>query len=297
MNHYEPRRGIALAVAASALFALMSAYTLLLAPLSGLDIFAWRVIWTMPGALALLLLRGRWPQLRALVVRMAKEPRTALALAVSAALLGLQLWLFLWAPLHGRMLDVSLGYFLLPLIMVLMGRFYYHERLDGLQWLAVACAAVGVAHELWATHAFSWPTLLVAFGYPPYFVLRRRIHADSLATFAVEMVLLTPVAVFEAWAGGSTALLDARPFLEFVLLPGLGALSTVALASYLKASRLLPMALFGILGYVEPVLLVIVSVTLLGEHLGARELATYVPIWLAVGLTAVHGARLVRLSR
>lgn len=297
MNPHEPRRGIALSVAASALFALMSAYTLLLAPLSGLDIFAWRVIWTMPGALALLLLRGRWPQLRALVVRMVQEPRMALALALSAALLGLQLWLFLWAPLHGRMLEVSLGYFLLPLIMVLVGRFYYHERLDGLQWLAVACAAVGVAHELWATHAFSWPTLLVAFGYPPYFVLRRKIHADSLATFAVEMVLLTPVAVFEAWAGGSMALLDARPFLDFVLLPGLGALSTVALASYLKASRLLPMALFGILGYVEPVLLVIVSVTLLGEHLGARELATYVPIWLAVGLTALHGARLVRLSR
>jgi chloramphenicol-sensitive protein RarD len=297
MNHYEPRRGIALSVGASALFALMSAYTLLLAPLTGLDIFAWRVIWTMPGALALLLLRGRWPQLRALVVRMVKEPRTALALAVSAVLLGLQLWLFLWAPLHGRMLEVSLGYFLLPLIMVLVGRFYYHERLDGLQWLAVACAAVGVAHELWATHAFSWPTLLVAFGYPPYFVLRRRIHADSLATFAVEMILLTPVAVFEAWAGGSMALLDTRPFLEFVLLPGLGALSTMALASYLKASRLLPMALFGILGYVEPVLLVIVSVTLLGEHMGARELATYVPIWLAVGLTALHGARLVRLSR
>ncbi|WP_027796869.1 EamA family transporter RarD [Paraburkholderia acidipaludis] len=297
MNPYEPRRGIALSVAASALFALMSAYTLLLAPLSGLDIFAWRVIWTMPGALALLLVRGRWPQLRALVVRMVQEPRMALALALSAALLGLQLWLFLWAPLHGDMLEVSLGYFLLPLIMVLVGRFYYHERLDGLQWLAVVCAAVGVAHELWATHAFSWPTLLVAFGYPPYFVLRRKIHADSLATFAVEMVLLTPVAVFEAWAGGSMALLDARPFLEFVLLPGLGALSTVALASYLKASRLLPMALFGILGYVEPVLLVIVSVTLLGEHLGARELATYVPIWLAVGLTALHGARLVRLSR
>lgn len=297
MNHYEPRRGIALSVAASALFALMSAYTLLLAPLTGLDIFAWRVIWTMPGALALLLLRGRWPQLRALVARMVKEPRTALALAASAALLGLQLWLFLWAPLHGRMLEVSLGYFLLPLVMVLVARFYYHERLDGLQWLAVACAAVGVAHELWATHAFSWPTMLVAFGYPPYFVLRRKIHADSLATFAVEMVLLTPVAVFEAWASGSMALLDGRPFLEFVLLPGLGALSTAALASYLKASRLLPMALFGILGYVEPVLLVIVAVTLLGEHLGARQLATYVPIWLAVGLTALHGARLVRLSR
>jgi chloramphenicol-sensitive protein RarD len=297
MNPYEPRRGIGLSVGASALFALMSAYTLLLAPLGGLDIFAWRVIWTAPGALALLVLRKRAPQLRALLARMVSEPRTALALVASAALLGSQLWVFLWAPLHGRMLEVSLGYFLLPLIMVLVGRFYYHERLEALQWLAVACAAVGVAHELWATHAFSWPTLLVVLGYPPYFVLRRKIHADSLVTFAVEMLLLVPVAVIEVRAGGSLALLDAHPFLAFVLLPGLGVLSTVALASYLKASRLLPMALFGILGYVEPVLLVIVSVTLLGEHLGMRQLATYVPIWLAVALTAVHAARLVRFER
>ena len=297
MNQYEPGRGLALSVGASALFALMSAYTLLLAPLDGLDIFAWRVIWTAPGALALLVLRKRAPQLRVLFARMLSEPRTALALVASAALLGSQLWVFLWAPLHGRMLEVSLGYFLLPLIMVLVGRFYYHERLEPLQWLAVACAAVGVAHELWATHAFSWPTLLVAFGYPPYFVLRRKIHADSLVIFAVEMLLLVPVAAIEVRAGGSLALLDAHRLLAFVLLPGLGVLSTVALASYLKASRLLPMALFGILGYVEPVLLVIVSVTLLGEHLGMRQLATYVPIWIAVALTAVHSARLVRLGR
>lgn len=297
MNAYEPGRGIALSVGASALFALMSAYTLLLAPLGGLDIFAWRVIWTVPGAFALLLLRKRGPQLRALLARMATQPRTLLALVACAALLGSQLWVFLWAPLHGRLLEVSLGYFLLPLIMVLVGRFHYRERLEPLQWMAVACAAVGCAHELWATHAFSWPTLLVAFGYPPYFVLRRKIHADSLVTFAVEMLLLTPVAAIEVRAGGSLALLGAHGFLAFVLLPGLGLLSTVALASYLKASRLLPMALFGILGYVEPVLLVIVSVTMLGEHLGVRQLATYVPIWLAVALTALHGARLVRLSR
>jgi chloramphenicol-sensitive protein RarD len=294
MNHYEPGRGIALSTGASALFALLSAYTLLLQPLGGLDIFAWRVIWTVPGALALLVLRGRGAQLRALAARMASEPRTALALVVSAALLGSQLWVFLWAPLHGRLLEVSLGYFLLPLMMVLVGRFYYRERLDALQWLAVACAALGVAHELWATHAFSWPTLLVCFGYPPYFVLRRKIEADSLTTFAIEMILLLPIALFYAWAGGSYALVDARPLLAFALLPGLGAISTVALASYLKASRLLPMALFGILGYVEPVLLVFVSVLLLGEHLGARQLATYVPIWIAVALTALHSVRLVR---
>ncbi|RDK02110.1 EamA family transporter RarD [Paraburkholderia lacunae] len=296
MNQYDPKRGIALSVGASALFALLSGYAKLLAPLSGLDIFAWRIVWTVPGALLLIVLRQRLPIFRQLIARMVREPALSLSMIAAAALLGLQLWVFLWAPLHGRMLEVSLGYFLLPLVMVLVGRFYYRERLDGLQWLAVACAAVGVVHELWVTGAFSWPTLLVALGYPPYFVLRRKINQDSLAMFTVEMSLLLPVAIVAVISGGSLTMISGRLDMWCLLLPGLGALSTAALASYLKASRLLPVALFGILGYVEPVLLVVVSVTLLGETLGAQQLATYIPIWIAVALTALHSVRLVRLA-
>jgi chloramphenicol-sensitive protein RarD len=296
MNQYDPKRGIALSVCASAMFALLSAYATLLAPLNGLDIFAWRIIWTVPGALLLVALRKRLPILRQLLYRMVTEPKLGVAMIVSAALLGAQLWVFLWAPLHGRMLDVSLGYFLLPLVMVLVGRFYYHERIDGLQWLAVACAAAGVGHELWVTGAFSWPTLLVALGYPPYFVLRRKINQDSLAMFTVEMALLLPPAILFVISGGSLAMISGRLDMWCLLLPGLGALSTIALASYLKASRLLPVALFGILGYVEPVLLVLISITLLGETLSAAQLATYGPIWIAVALTALHSVRLVRLA-
>jgi chloramphenicol-sensitive protein RarD len=296
MNGYQPGRGIAFSVSASALFALMSVYVKMLAPLDGLDIFAWRVLWTAPGALTLIALRSRLPQMYALIKRALTERWTALALLVSALLLGVQLWLFMWAPLHGRLLEVSLGYFLLPLTMVLTGRFYYHERLDPLQWAAVVCAAAGVAHELWATGAFAWPTVLVALGYPPYFVLRRKINADSLTAFAVEMVLLCPIAAVMVAMGGSLQVLSGRIDMWTLWLPGLGVLSTIALASYLKASRLLPMALFGILGYVEPVLLVLVSVTLLGERLSSTQFATYVPIWFAVALTAWHSARLIRLQ-
>jgi chloramphenicol-sensitive protein RarD len=296
MNQYDPKRGIALSVGASAMFALLSAYATLLTPLSGLDIFAWRVVWTVPGALLLVALRKRLPILGRLLYRMVTEPKLCAAMIVTAALLGLQLWLFLWAPLHGRMLEVSLGYFLLPLTMVLVGRFYYHERLDGLQWLAVVCAGVGVVHELWVTGAFSWPTLVVALGYPPYFVLRRKINQDSLAMFTVEMALLLPVAIVCIVSGGSLTTIAGRVDMWYLLLPGLGALSTIALASYLKASRLLPVALFGILGYVEPALLVLVSITLLGETLSAAQLATYIPIWIAVALTGLHGVRLVRLA-
>ena len=297
MNQHETGRGIALSVIATTLFALLSVYTRMLHPLDGLGIFAWRIVWTVPGALLLVGLRGRRAQFEALVRASLREPLKGLTLISASALLGLQLWLFMWAPLHGRMLEVSLGYFLLPLSMVLVGRFYYREELVPLQWLAVAFAALGVAHELWVTHAFSWPTLVVAACYPPYFVLRRKLGGDSLATFALEMLLLLPVAIgVIALSPGAQAALQ-RPLLGALLLPGLGALSTIALASYLAASRLLPMALFGILGYVEPVLLVLFSVTLLGETFSARQIGTYAPIWMAVAVTALHSALLLRAQR
>jgi len=295
MKRQETGRGIALSVAATTLFALLSVYTRALRPLDGLDIFAWRIVWTVPGALLLVALRGRSAQMLQLMGAAVREPLRGLMLLLASGLLGTQLWLFMWAPLHGRMLEVSLGYFLLPLTMVLVGRFYYRERLVPLQWLAVACAAVGVAHELWVTHAFSWPTLVVAIGYPPYFVLRRKLGGDSLVTFAVEVLLLLPAAVpVIAMSAGAQAALQ-RPLLWALLLPGLGVLSTIALASYLKASRMLPMALFGILGYVEPVLLVLFSVAFLGESLSAQQLGTYVPIWIAVVVTAVHSVLLLRM--
>ncbi len=294
MNHPEIARGIALSVAASTLFALLYAYTQWLAPLSGMDIFAWRVIWTLPAALLLIVWNGHGSLLVATIKQLWRHPRQLLLMFVTATLLGLQLWLFVWAPVNGRALEVSLGYFLMPIVMVLLGRFYYRERLDLWQYLAVASAIVGILHELWMTRAFSWPTLLVALAYPPYFILRRQMKLDSLVQFTLEMLLMMPLVLVLLWHSPTSANVLHRPDMLLLLLPGLGLLSTLALHCFLRASRLLPLGLFGILGYVEPVLLLVVSFVLLGESLGATQLWTYGPIWLSVVFTAIHSVRLMQ---
>jgi chloramphenicol-sensitive protein RarD len=292
MSQHEIGRGIGLSVAAAALFAVLSGYTRLLAPLDGLDIFAWRILWTAVAVLAVIGWRRHGGQLRAACRQVCGDPRLWLPLLAMAAMLGIQQWLFLWGSVHGRALEVSLGYFLLPLSMVLIGRFHYGERLDLLQRLAVLCALAGVAHELWMTRAFSWPTLLVALGYPPYFILRRRIRLDSLLIFALELLALAPAAILILALNGSFAATVRMPAM-YLLLPGMGVISMMALSCYLRASKLLPMGLFGILGYVEPVLLVLVAMAVLGESMTAAQLGTYIPIWMSVALTAVHSARLV----
>lgn len=284
------KQGIALSVLSSFLFAALYYYTTVLHPLTGEAIFAWRVVLGLP-ALALLITRARgWGEIRLATRRLRSEVRLWLLLLLSAILIGVQLLLFVWAPLHQRGLDVSLGYFLLPLVMVLVGRIFYRERLTRIQTIAVAIAAIGVVHELWRADSFSWVTALVMFGYPPYFMLRRTLRMGSFCTLWFDMLFLLPIALALLY-GQDMSVLEQfmrHPGL-FGLVPLLGLISSAALISYISASRMLPLGLFGILGYVEPVLLFWVAFLFLDENMAGQAWFTYIPIWIAVLLMVAEG--------
>ncbi|MHA6493983.1 EamA family transporter RarD [Pseudomonas borbori] len=285
-------RGVSLSIVASILFALVPGYVQLLAPLDGVQVFAQRVLWSIPAVLLLVTLARQWQVLGATCARLRREPLLLTALPLAALLMGIQWALFVWAPLAGRMLEVSLGYFLLPLAMVLVGRLFYGERLRPLQRLAVACALLGVLHELWRTQAFSWVVLVTVLGYPPYFMLRRWMRMDALSGFVLEMLMLLPVAIGLIIVCGPRGVFAAVPQLWW-LLPGLGLLSALAFAAMMASSRLLPLGLFGILSYVEPVLLFLVALVFLGESFDVAQWLTYLPIWLAVVLVGWDSARLL----
>ena len=295
-NTTHPYRGVALSVSASCLFAGRYYYATLLAPLSGVQIFGWRMLLTLPCVTLFMLLGKEWKHVVQLYARLKQRPLLLLGLLCSSVLLGTQQWLFMWAPLNGRGLQVSLGYFLLPLSMLLTGRLLYGEKLSGLQQLAALCAGGGVLHALYVAGGFSWEALLVALGFPLYFTLRRRLATQHLGGLWFDMLLTLP---FASWVvlgqqGGQ------QPFVQFPLLYllviVLAMLSATAFMSYITASRLLPMGLFGLLGYVEPVLMLLVSL-LLGEHIKPDEWLTYLPIWAAVVLLVGEGVRHVLRER
>lgn len=286
-------RGLALSIGASLLFAVLPGYVQWLTPLDGVQVFAQRVLWSVPLILLLVVAARQTHLLRETFVRLRHEPLLLAACPLAAALIGVQWFLFLWAPLVGRMLEVSMGYFLLPLALVLSGRVFYGERLRPLQRLAVACAVLGVLHELWRTQAFSWLTLATALGYPPYMMLRRWMRLDALSGFVLEMLVLAPLAIGLIVMYGPADAFGERPVL-WLLVPVMALIGTLAFAAYMASSRLLPMGLFGILSYLEPVLLFIVALLLLGEHFDTGQWLTYLPIWLAVLLVGWDSARLLR---
>jgi chloramphenicol-sensitive protein RarD len=281
--------GVSLSILASVLFGSLYYYTTLLTPLSGQEIFGWRMLLTLPAITLFLLASGEWKLVQAIWLRLWQQPALLLGLVLSSLLVGVQLWLFLWAPLHGHALNVSLGYFLMPLVMVMIGRFYYRNRLSRLQKMAVCLATAGAVCAVLQAGGLAWTSLLVCLGYPYYFVLRTQLKTDNLGGLWFDMLLTIPLALYFALSGpGLGSMGDATSALPWLILL-LGILSAAAMVAYILSSKLLPFALFGLLGYIEPVLLVGVAL-LLGETIAQDRIPTYWAIWMALALLALDSS-------
>ncbi|HJF28465.1 EamA family transporter RarD [Acinetobacter bohemicus] len=281
-------KGIALSVLASVVFGVLYLFTPFMQPLDSEQTFAWRMLATIPFLTAFMWWSGDLKYISHIFQRILKEPMFLVWLLFSSFLCTTQLWLFLWGPINGRGLEVSLGYFLLPLVMVLVGCVIYKEKLSHWQIAAVALAILGVGHEIWRVGAVAWETVYVALAYPLYFFMRRKFQTDHLGGFWWDLFLILPVAIYLGFVHSDSMqlILEAQHLVVVVIV--LGFLSALGLGSYILASRYLPFVIFGLLSYLEPVLLAFASMAL-GERIGAGEWLTYISIWLAVLLLVIEG--------
>lgn len=287
--------GVGASLGASVLFALLSYWATLLTPLSGGAVLGWRIVTSLPVTLVTIHVLGMGDQLGTALRRL-RNPKVLLGTIVAAAILSVQWWLFMWAPANGRALQVSLGFFVLPIIMVVVGRFGFGERLSRPQRISVVLACLGAVGYVFAAGTVSWEVLVIAIGFTIYFSLRRLLGtADAGGTFC-DVLFMLPVGIWflftsappaESWA--------VNPHLWWAV-PGLGLISGVATVAYFWAAELLPFGLFGLLSYVEPVLLVFVAL-LIGSPFAPIELLGYIPIWLAVVVLAAEAAMRLRVRR
>ncbi|MFK0572604.1 EamA family transporter RarD [Endozoicomonas sp.] len=282
--------GLGYSILASLMFGLIPWYVQWLNPLDGYLLFWNRILFSTVTALAALLLFGKFQ----LFLQLLKQPENMLWLGAGTILVAFQWWLFVWTPMNGLTTELSMGYFLLPLTLVLTGRVAYGEKLRPLQLAGTILAAIGVTHEIYQLGSLSWVAVAVAAGYPLYFVIRRKVKVNTLACFMFENLLLLPFAVF--------ALVNSEGFFQTVaansnlyyLLPGLGVLCTSAMLIYIAASKALPVSLFGLLSYLEPAIIFMVAVFVLREPLPPGQWVTYGFIWLATAIICIDAIRIVR---
>jgi len=180
--------------------------------------------------------------------------------------------------------------------MVALGRVAFKERISRMQLLACALAASGILYQIAIARAVSWPALLVCLGYPGYFWLRRVTHTNTLGSLWLDMTLGLPVSLFFVLKTGQALAAGAPSSLPWLIL-GLGVISAAALGLQALSAPKLNLSLFGLLIYVEPVLLVAVAWGLLGESIPAAQWPTYLAIWAAVLVLVAEGAGAVRRAR
>lgn len=282
------RNGVIASVTASVAFAALFVVPDMLTGLGSFATFGWRILAALPFLVGILFVLRQWSQMGDLLRRIRRSPWLVLVLAANALLFGFQVFLFAWGPITGNALEVSYGYFLMPLVLVALGVVLFRERLSVLGAVAVALAAAGVVTAFVAGASVSWATFAVAFGYPAYFILRRKFGLDSPSAQALEIAMLAPLSVVFVLQPAAVESLAAHPS-NWWGLAALGLLTAVGFSAYTLAQRALPMSVFGLLGYLEPILLVVVSVLLLGEPLTLADALSYGAIGLAIIALGVDG--------
>jgi chloramphenicol-sensitive protein RarD len=289
------RQGIAYAFGAFFLWGLFPLYWKQLASVPSLEIVAHRTVWGFACLAAWVTLRRRWAEVRAV----AGAPRTIAVLTGSATLIGFNWLLYIWAVTHGHIVDASLGYYLNPLVNVLLGILVLRERLSRGQGLAVTLAAVGVAVLTLSYGRLPWIALALACSFGLYGLVRKTVAADALVGLLWETAMLAPIAacfLVAAEARGAGAFGHGPPLASLLLALG-GAVTAIPLMLFALGARALPLSTLGFVQYVSPSLQFLLGVFLYRERFGVAQAVAFAFIWAALAvLTAEMRHRLGRLS-
>ncbi|WP_425471488.1 EamA family transporter RarD [Sinomonas susongensis] len=284
-----PRTGAGLlyGIGAYGLWGLLPLYFITLAPAGPVEIVSDRVLFSLVVCLVLIAVTRSWGSLAAVF----RSRRGFGILAVAAVLIAINWLTYTYGVLSGQAIEASLGYFINPIVSVLLGVILLKERLRPLQWTAVVIGFVAVIVLAVAYGRVPWIALILAFSFGFYGFVKNRVGATvpAVTSLTVETVVLTPLAlVAVAWLGAAgTLTVTGNGPGHFWLLAASGIVTAVPLLFFGASARRLPMTMIGMLQYMTPLLQFILAVTVLGEHMGPERWAGFAIVWLAlVVLTA-----------
>lgn len=289
----EFRRGFVATVATFVVWGLFPLYWRQLHMVPSLQITAHRIAWCTLFVVGFLLWRNGAGWLRATLSR----PRAVPMLCASSVLISVNWVLYIWAVNHGYVVESSLGYFINPLVNVLLGVAVLQERLNTRQWCSVALAACGVAWLTWSVGRLPWIALTLACSFGLYGLIRKQASVESIPGLGVEsLIMFIPALgylIWSEWAGvGSFGHVGLR---EDVLMVLAGVATAMPLIWFAYGARRIPLSLVGVIQYIGPTLQLLIGVFLFGEAFSHDQLIGFGCIWAALALYAVDGLWRLRM--
>ncbi len=289
------RRGLIAAVCAYICWGLLPLYFKALRAVPPLELVGWRVVFTVPVCIAIVLLRGQLSELRT-----AFANRKVLGLmALSALLIGSNWLIYVIAINEGHVLATSLGYYINPLINVLLGTVLLGERLSRVQWAAVALAGIGIALLLAGAVDTLAIALSLAITFAFYGYVRKRAPVGALPGLTIEttVLLLPAIAIVTLAAGTASGSSIAIGGWTTPLITASGIATAVPLLLFAVAARSLPLSTLGFVQFIAPTISFILGLTVFGEELDNTRLASFALIWVAIAFYSWDMAKRARAAR
>lgn len=279
-------KGVLLALSSYLLWGVLPIYMKALHGVAPLEILAHRVVWSVVLLVLVLVYRQHWYWLR----EVWQQPKTLVTFVATAALLSVNWLVYIWAVLNHHVVDASLGYFINPLVSVILGVFFLQERLRPWQTVAVGIATGGVLLLALTSGVVPWIALILAFAFGAYGLLRKTATLNSLEGLSLETLLLFPLALLflvyqEKQGTGAFGHAGTRTTL---LLLFSGAVTALPLLLFAAGARLLPLSTLGILQYFAPTLQFLQGVFWFGESFTTERLIGFTLIWLALAVYSLE---------
>ena len=281
-------RGIAYAALAFLIWGLFPLYFKALHEVPPVQILAHRMVWSLVFLCAVLTVRRQWHWLPDVL----RRPRVVATFTLSALLLSANWFIYIWAVNNGHVIDASLGYFINPLVNVLLGLLVLKERLRPGQWGAIGVAALGVMWLTWQAGQLPWIALLLAGTFGAYGLLRKTAALAALEGLSFETLLLFPLAAaYVGWLtmNGSNAFIDTSSDTTRWLLVAAGPITAIPLLLFAAGARRIPLSVLGMLQYIGPTIQMLLGLVVFHETFTPARLAGFIVIWSALGLYVAEG--------
>ena len=282
------QRGIFSAGSAFFLWGIFPLFFYVLRDVSALQIMAHRVLWSLIFLAIVLTLRRQWRWLPAL----RRQPGVIRNFFVSALLLSLNWVLYIWAINNGHVIEASLGYFIIPLVNVMLGYLVLKERLRAGQWAAVALAGAGVLWLTFQAGRMPYIALVLAASFAAYGLMRKTAALGALEGLSFETMLLFPFALaFNVWLAfqsENTFINSASDSTRWLLIAS-GPITAIPLLLFAAGARQIPLSVLGLLQYIGPSLQLLLGIVFFHEVFSPERLIGFVLIWSALALYAAEG--------
>ena len=280
-QHTDTAAGLVYALMAYGLWGFLPLYMKLLSHISPAEIVAHRVIWSIPIAAVVLMVTRRTRDLATAL----RSPRTLALAGLTAGLVAVNWSVYVWAITSGRALDASLGYYINPIFSVLLGAVILREKLDGLQKLSVAIAAVAVAILTVASGTVPIAALALTVSWGFYALLKRSLAIGPNQGFMLEVLILSPLALgYVVWLGVQGTGQFVGNVSDTFLLLGCGAVTAVPLIFYANGAKGLRLTTIAMLQYIAPTMIFLIAVFVFGEPFGTARMIAFPLIWLSLSV-------------